>query len=77
VAREFGIPAVVGTGAATSRIPEGARVLVDGDTGVVEILASSGRDGEQASRFDNALQGVNTEVGEGDAGAGHQILHRG
>jgi len=39
VAREFGIPAVVGTEDATSRIPDGARIVVDGDRGVVEILA--------------------------------------
>jgi rifampicin phosphotransferase len=39
VAREFGIPAVVGTGDATARIPDGARIVVDGDRGVVEILA--------------------------------------
>jgi rifampicin phosphotransferase len=39
VAREFGIPAVVGTEEATSRIPDGARIVVDGDRGVVEILA--------------------------------------
>ena len=37
--REFAIPAVVGTGEATSRIPDGARIVVDGDRGVVEILA--------------------------------------
>ncbi len=35
-AREFGLPAVFGTREATSRIPEGARVTVDGDRGVVE-----------------------------------------
>jgi pyruvate,water dikinase len=35
IAREFGIPAVVGTGVATSAIPEGAQVRVDGDTGSV------------------------------------------
>ncbi len=39
IAREFGIPAVVGTGDATSRIPDEARIVVDGDRGVVEILA--------------------------------------
>lgn len=37
VAREFGIPAVVGTTDATSRIPDGAQVVVDGDSGVVTI----------------------------------------
>ncbi len=39
VAREFGIPGVVGTGDATSRIADGARIVVDGDTGIVEIRA--------------------------------------
>ena len=38
VAREYGLPAVVGTGAATSRIPDGARIRVDGGRGVVTIL---------------------------------------
>jgi phosphohistidine swiveling domain-containing protein len=38
VARECGIPAVVGVAAATERIPEGARILVDGSRGLVTIL---------------------------------------
>lgn len=38
VAREFAIPAVVGTGVATSHIPDGARIIVDGDRGLVEVL---------------------------------------
>jgi pyruvate,water dikinase len=38
VAREYGLPAVVGTGQATQRIPDGARVRVDGGRGVVTIL---------------------------------------
>ena len=38
VSREFGIPAVVGTGTATRDIPDGARVRVDGNTGTVHIL---------------------------------------
>lgn len=39
VAREFGIPAVVGTNDAGERIKTGDRVRVNGSTGVVEILA--------------------------------------
>ena len=39
VAREFMIPAVVGTGDATSEIKSGDRILVDGDNGVVKILS--------------------------------------
>jgi len=38
VAREYGMPAVVGTGQATKRIKTGQRVRVDGDRGVVTIL---------------------------------------
>ena len=38
VAREFGIPAVVGTTNAGDRIATGDRVRVNGTTGVVEIL---------------------------------------
>ena len=37
IAREFGIPAVVGTDQATTRIPDGARILVDGDRGFVAV----------------------------------------
>lgn len=39
VAREYGIPGVVGTREATDRIADGARVRVDGDAGEVTILA--------------------------------------
>jgi pyruvate,water dikinase len=38
VAREYGIPAVLGTNVASRRIPDGARVRVDGDTGTVTVL---------------------------------------
>ncbi|HEX8169986.1 MAG TPA: PEP-utilizing enzyme [Thermoanaerobaculia bacterium] len=39
VAREYGIPAVVGCGNATERIRDGARVRIDGASGTVEVLA--------------------------------------
>ena len=38
VAREYGIPAVVGTLRSTSTIPDGARVEVDGTQGRVRLL---------------------------------------
>ncbi|MGH8327167.1 MAG: PEP-utilizing enzyme, partial [Steroidobacteraceae bacterium] len=38
VAREFGLPAVVGTGTATTRIRDGQRIRVDGGRGVVTII---------------------------------------
>jgi phosphohistidine swiveling domain-containing protein len=37
VAREYGIPAVLGTGVATQRIRSGQRLTVDGDAGVVSL----------------------------------------
>jgi pyruvate,water dikinase len=38
VAREYGIPGVVGTRDGTDRIPDGARVRVDGHAGEVAVL---------------------------------------
>ena len=38
VAREYGIPAVMGTGNITQRIVSGQRITVDGNTGTVTIL---------------------------------------
>ncbi|MGA3136734.1 MAG: PEP/pyruvate-binding domain-containing protein [Terracidiphilus sp.] len=37
VAREYGVPAVLGTGVATDRIHSGQRITVDGDSGVVTL----------------------------------------
>ena len=39
-AREYGVPAVIGTGDATRRISDGAWVMVDGGAGTVEIEES-------------------------------------
>ena len=38
VAREYGIPAVVGTGNCTQRIKHGQMIVVDGDSGTVQLL---------------------------------------
>ncbi|MEM7365732.1 MAG: PEP-utilizing enzyme, partial [Pseudomonadota bacterium] len=38
VAREYGIPAVVGTGISTERIEHGQKIAVDGDAGTVTLL---------------------------------------
>ena len=37
VAREYGIPAVLGTGVATRRIQSGQMITVDGSAGVVNL----------------------------------------
>jgi pyruvate,water dikinase len=38
VARELGVPCVIGTKDGTRRIPDGAKIRVDGDAGTVEVL---------------------------------------
>jgi pyruvate,water dikinase len=38
VAREYGIPAVVGTGNATGRIHDGQLIGLDGDAGIVRLV---------------------------------------
>ena len=43
VAREFGIPAVLGLGDVTQRLKSGQRIRVDGDAGTVEILEEAGQ----------------------------------
>lgn len=40
VAREYGLPSVVGTGCATQSLLDGQRVRVDGENGVVKIIES-------------------------------------
>jgi pyruvate,water dikinase len=44
VARELGIPAVVGCGNATMRLHTGDQVRVDGGRGTVEVLRAAGAD---------------------------------
>jgi pyruvate,water dikinase len=39
VAREYGIPVVMGTGNATQRFPSGQQATVDGDAGTVMFVA--------------------------------------
>lgn len=43
IAREYGLPAVLGTIHGTKRIPDGARIRVDGAAGKVEILQDEHR----------------------------------
>jgi len=47
VAREYGMPAVVGTGDATKRIRTGDTIRVDGDRGTVRVLRTPGPAGDQ------------------------------
>jgi pyruvate,water dikinase len=42
VAREYGVPAVLGTGAATKRIQQGQIITVDGNKGTVKLSQNGG-----------------------------------
>ncbi|MNW61682.1 Phosphoenolpyruvate synthase [compost metagenome] len=44
MARELGIPAVVGCGDASVRLKTGDRVIVDGAGGSIQIISGSGGD---------------------------------
>ncbi|MCG8346954.1 MAG: PEP-utilizing enzyme, partial [Chloroflexales bacterium] len=57
VAREYGIPAVMGTGVATQRIQSGQRIQVDGDSGIVTLLdeAETETDGVTAPQLQPQL----------------------
>jgi pyruvate,water dikinase len=46
LAREFGIPAVIGSSVATQKIKTGDLLRVNGSTGVVEILADDATEGD-------------------------------
>lgn len=46
VAREYGIPAVVGVGEATTRITTGQIITVDGTSGTIRIPDTAGGPGE-------------------------------
>ncbi|MBW0114017.1 PEP/pyruvate-binding domain-containing protein [Pseudonocardia abyssalis] len=50
VAREYGIPAVLGTGSATGRIRTGQEVRVDGDAGTVTLLDEPAAEEPSVSR---------------------------
>ena len=52
VAREYGIPAVVGVLESTTLIETGQRVRVDGNRGFVEILDGAGMDGSDGGDVD-------------------------
>jgi pyruvate,water dikinase len=65
VAREYGIPAVLGTAVATRRIRSGQLIRVDGDAGTVQVL-----DGEEAQQIEPAAKGPSlSKIIAGTAGA--------
>jgi pyruvate,water dikinase len=67
VAREYGIPAVLGTGVATRRIGDGETIRVDGDSGTV-TLVGPGHEGAPAA-LDAPPAGVPRRLPRAGAGA--------
>jgi phosphoenolpyruvate-protein kinase (PTS system EI component) len=64
LAREAGVPTVVGYAGATDDLPERALVLVDGDSGRVTIQERKGSDGaaEPSPSGDNGEVGATVEA---------------
>lgn len=76
VAREYGIPAVLGTNVATRRIPDGARLLVDGDAGTVTLLDEV-PDGPEASPGSAAAASATAGASAAPTDAGPTATGRG
>jgi pyruvate,water dikinase len=70
VAREYGIPAVLGTGVATRRITSGQTITVDGDAGRVILTESENGDGPEAAAAGSRSRRVGAVVGAGVVTAG-------
>jgi phosphohistidine swiveling domain-containing protein len=74
VAREYGIPAVLGTGVATRRITSGQTIRVDGDAGTVTLLEGTSEDATrpaaEAVPTARNMQGARTVALLALAGAG-------
>jgi phosphohistidine swiveling domain-containing protein len=64
VAREYGIPAVLGTAVATRRIRSGQLIRVDGDAGTVKLLG-----GEETQQIEPAATSSRSKIIAGAAGA--------
>ncbi|MFS0893063.1 phosphoenolpyruvate--protein phosphotransferase [Microbacterium sp. 179-I 3D3 NHS] len=72
IARSLGLPAVVGVAGAT-RVPDGAVVLLDGETGTVEVEPPAPRIAEAAMRIAKAAVAPLAFGGTGALADGHRI----
>jgi rifampicin phosphotransferase len=60
VAREYDIPAVLGTGVATQRIRSGQMIRIDGDAGTVTLLDAAGEEGTRRAVAEPPLKASTT-----------------
>ena len=70
VAREYGIPAVLGTGVATRRITSGQTITVDGDAGRVILTESDAGEQPEAAPTGGRSRRAGALVGAGIVAAG-------
>jgi phosphohistidine swiveling domain-containing protein len=64
VAREFGLPAVLGTGEASQRIRHGQRITVDGDWGLVYLEPSGAAEGSRGGVFSRPAIQAQKQTGD-------------
>ncbi len=78
VAREYGIPAVLGTNVATRRIVNGSTITVDGDAGRVFLPGDGSSAGDEVAPIRSSRRGIAAAVAAGAAavGVGALIVRR-
>jgi rifampicin phosphotransferase len=80
VAREYGIPAVLGTGVATRQIASGQTITVDGDAGTVDLTSRGDHEPIEAVTVDDRSRRARTSAAVGAAlamgGAALAIVRR-
>ncbi len=77
VAREYGIPAVLGTGVATRRIVDGDRLFVDGSAGVVRLPGDHQDDSAPPAAEARRGRGLAAAAGVTALGVAVAVLRRG
>ena len=63
IARQFGIPCVVGAGSALRQIEDGQLILVDGESGVIELEPEADSAASRAAESAETLARIRTWTG--------------
>lgn len=73
IARQFGIPCVVGAGSALRRIEDGQLILVDGESGVIELEPEADSAASRAAESAETLARIRTWTGPAVSADGTRI----
>lgn len=73
IARQFGIPCVVGAGTQLRQIQDGQLILVDGESGVIELEPEAGSAAERAAESAETLARIRTWTGPAASADGTRV----